>query len=100
MDEAKSPHPSPSCCNNNHLFYVLFSPHLPPPVLALPSHKLNDDIILLFGGTIEAHPPIAGDLVPSTVTLNLLSGCPNGGQESLICSKIATEKKTNTTLKL
>lgn len=51
-----------------------------------------------FGGTIEAHPPIAGDVVPITFTLNFSSGFPNGGQNSLICSKTVIEKKINSTL--
>jgi len=51
-----------------------------------------------FGGTMETHPPITGDVVPNTVTLNLSFGFPNGGQALLIFSKTATEKNTNTTL--
>jgi len=99
-DPPKNPHPSPLCCNNKDLLYLLFSPQFPPPVLGLPIHKLNDGTTLWFGGAIEAHPPILGDIVPNTVTLNLLPGRPNGGQESLILCKTATEKKTNTTSKL
>lgn len=44
-DAVNNPHPSPICCNNNGLLYILFSPHFPPPVLRLPNHKLNDGAI-------------------------------------------------------
>jgi len=51
-----------------------------------------------FGGSMEAHPPSAGDVESKTVTINISSGFPNGGQDLLICSKTATENKTNSTL--